>query len=79
LTLPLILITFVDAFVAFEVIVMLLLIAPGRFVSYFTVIFEDAPGAIGSLGHAGTVQPQDPLAFEMINGALPVFLNSNVH
>ena len=29
----------------------------------------DSPGAIGSLDQFGTVQPQEPLAFEIINGA----------
>ena len=55
-----------------------LLIAPGRFVSYFTRIEPEAPGAIGSLDHSGTVHPHEPLAFEMINGSFPVFLNSKV-
>ena len=56
----------------------LLLIGPGRLVSYFTVIVPEAPGAIGSLGHSGTVHPQEPLALEIIKGASPVFLNSKV-
>ena len=73
-----ILITLFGSLVAFEVIVTLLLIAPCLFVSYFTEITPVAPGAIGSFGHVGTVHPQEPLAFERINGALPVFLNSNV-
>ena len=55
-----------------------LLITPAREVSYFTLIEALAPGAIGSFGHSGTVQPHEPFAFEIINGALPVFLNSNV-
>ena len=63
--------------IAFEVIVTLLLIGPGLFVSYFTLIEPLAPGAIGSFGQVGTVQPHDPLAFDMINGSFPVFLNSN--
>jgi hypothetical protein len=37
-----------------------------------------APGAIGSFGQVGTVQPHEPLEFEMIRGSSPVFLNSNV-
>lgn len=37
-----------------------------------------APGAIGSLGHTGTVQPQEPTALEMINGCLPVFVKAKV-
>jgi hypothetical protein len=56
-----------------------LLITPGRFVSYLTLIDAFAPGAIGSFGHSGTVHPQDPFALEIIKGAFPVFLNSNVH
>ena len=79
LTFPLIRITLEGSFTALEVIVTLLLIAPGRFVSYLTAIEAVAPGAIGSFGHDGTVHPQDPFAFEMINGAFPVFLNSKVH
>ena len=57
---------------------MLLLIGPGRLVSYFTRIEPVAPGAIGSFDHSGTVQPHEPLALEIINGSFPVFLNSNV-
>ncbi len=77
-TSPLILITLFGSLIAFEVIVTLLLIAPGRFVSYLTRIVPFAPGAIGSFGHSGTVQPQDPFALEIIKGSSPVFLNSNV-
>ena len=40
-----------------------------------TSIVPDSPGAIGSLGQFGTVQPQEPLAFEMINGASPELVN----
>ena len=65
-TFPLIRITFVGVFTAFEEIVTLLLIAPGRFVSYFTVIEAVFPGASGSFGQEGTVHPQDPFALEMI-------------
>ena len=78
-TFPLIRITLLGSFTAFEVIVTFLLIAPALLVSYLTEITPLAPGAIGSLGQTGTVQPQDPFAFEIINGSLPVFLNSNVH
>lgn len=46
--------------------------------SYFTLITPVAPGAIGSFGQSGTVQPQDPFALVIIRGSLPVFLNSNV-
>ena len=76
-TSPLILRTLVGVLIALDVIVTLLLIGPGLLVSYFTLILALAPGAIGSLGQVGTVQPQDPFAFEMIRGSLPVFLNSN--
>ena len=62
---------------AFDVIVTLLLIGPGRLVSYFTRMVPFAPGAIGSFGHSGTVQPQEPFALEIIKGSSPVFLNSN--
>jgi len=75
-TSPLMRITLFGSLMAFEVMVTLLLIGPGRFVSYLTRIVPFAPGAIGSFGHSGTVQPQDPLALEMINGSSPVFLNS---
>ena len=40
-----------------------------------TLISPEAPGAIGSLGQSGTVHPQLPLASEITNGSLPVFLN----
>ena len=33
-----------------------------------TSIDPDSPGAIGSLDQFGTVEPQEPLAFEIING-----------
>ena len=78
-TFPLIRTTFVGSFTALEVIVTLLLIAPGRLVSYFTVIVPVLPGAIGSFGHEGTVHPHDPFAFEMIYGSVPVFLKVKVH
>ena len=77
-TSPLMRITLFGSLTAFEVIVTLLLIGPGRFVSYLTRIVPFAPGAIGSFGHSGTVHPQDPFAFEIINGSSPVFLKSNV-
>jgi hypothetical protein len=77
-TFPLILITLFGSFTAFEVIVTFLLIAPALFVSYFTEITPLAPGAIGSFGQDGTVQPQDHCALEIINGAFPVLVNSKV-
>jgi hypothetical protein len=40
-----------------------------------TSIVPDSPGAIGSLGQLGTVQPQEPLALEIIRGALPELVN----
>ena len=61
--------------VALEVTMIVLAIAPTRFVSYFTSIFPVAPGAIGSFGQEGTVHPQLELAPEITSGALPVFLN----
>jgi hypothetical protein len=78
-TLPLIRITFVGSFVAFDVMVTLLLIGPMRFVSYRTLITEVAPGMIGSLSHFGTVHPQEPLHREMIRGSVPSFVTVNWH
>ena len=63
---------------ALEFIVTLLLIGPGRLVSYLTRIDPVAPGAIGSFGHSGTVHPQDPLALDIIKFSVPVFLNSKL-
>lgn len=45
---------------------------------YSTAISPVSPGAIGSFGHFGTVHPQDPFAFDIINGSVPVFVNLNV-
>ena len=50
-TLPLMRITLVGSLDAFEVMVTDLLIGPMRFVSYFTVIAEVFPGAIGAFSH----------------------------
>jgi hypothetical protein len=36
-------------------------------------MFDEAPGAIGSFGQTGTVQPQEPWAFAMIRGSYPYF------
>ena len=41
----------------------------------FALIVPSCPGAIGSLGLSAIVQPQVPLASEIIKGLLPVFLN----
>ena len=57
--------------------VMVLVNLPILFVAYFTPIEADSPGAIGAFGHVGTVQPQLPLAFEIINGAFPVLIRTN--
>ena len=46
--------------------------------SYFTLIEAEAPGAIGSFGHSGTVHPQEPLAFDITKASFPSFVNSNV-
>ena len=44
----------------FEVTVIVLLNGPGRpCVLYVAVILPDLPGAIGSFGQVGVVQPQD--------------------
>lgn len=40
-----------------------------------TSISPTSPGAIGSLGHWGTVQPQDPLQRSMMSGLSPVLVN----
>src|SRR5690554_46342 len=64
--------------VAFEVMVIDLFIGPILLVAYFTSISPLSPGLIGFFGQVGTVQPQDPLAFEIINGSFPVFLNLKV-
>ena len=40
-----------------------------------TSIDPDSPGAIGFLDQLGTVHPQEPLAFEIINGAFPELVN----
>ena len=41
--------------------------------SKVTLILADAPGEIGVFGYSGTVQPQLPVADEMISGASPTF------
>ena len=41
-----------------------------------TPISAEDPGMIGSLGYEGTVQPQEPFAFLIINGSVPLFLNT---
>ena len=41
----------------------------------FTSISPSSPGAMGSLGHFGTVQPQDPLQRSMMSGLSPVLVN----
>ena len=41
-----------------------------------TSILPFAPGMMGSLGQFGTVQPQEPFAFSINNGSVPVFTNS---
>ena len=43
--------------------------------SKVTSISAEAPGGIGSLGHVGTVQPQEPLAVSITSGSLPVLVN----
>ena len=44
----------------------------------FTSIVPVAPGAIGSLGHCGTVHPQDPLHLSRMSGSAPVLVNVKV-
>ena len=67
-TSPLIRMILVGEFTALLVIVTDLLMGPTRSVAYFTVIMEDAPGAMGAVSHLGTVQPQLPLQLLMIKG-----------
>ena len=50
---------------------------PTRLVSYLTIMLEDCPGAIGSLGHCGIVQPHELRTFSRSKGSLPSFLNTN--
>ena len=52
---------------------------PTRFVSYFTEILDDFPGATGSVGFSAVVHPQLVATFVTITGVFPVFLNSNVN
>ena len=47
------------------------------FESKDTFIGAEAPGFIGSFGGSGTVQPQLPLASEMIKSVSPTFLTIN--
>jgi hypothetical protein len=44
-------ITFVGSLAALDVMVTDLLMGPMRFVSYFTVMLDVAPGAMGALSH----------------------------
>ena len=78
-TLPLMRITLVGSLDALDVMVTDLLIGPMRFVSYFTVMAEVAPGAIGAFSHWGTVQPHDPLQREMMSGSVPLLVTVNSH
>ena len=64
-------------FVALEFTVTVLWKLPIRFVSYFTVMFPSAPGAIGSRVHFGVVQPQEARTEFKTNGSVPSFLNLN--
>jgi hypothetical protein len=50
---------------------------PTLFVAYFTFIFSVTPGAIGSRGQVGTVQPHEPFAFLITNGSEPLFVKTN--
>ena len=62
---------------ALVVIVIVLVNLPTLLVAYLTPISEVAPAAIGSLDHVGTVQPQLPFAFLIINGSVPLFVKTN--
>ena len=75
---PLILITIVGVS-ALEVTVMAFLKGPaGLLVSYLTSICPVSPGAIGSSGFLGIVQPQLDFTLLITSGASPVFVNSKV-
>ena len=74
---PVIRIMSVGVFVAFDVMVTDLLNGPILLESYLTLIVPVSPGAIGPLGQLGIVQPHDSLQLEIINGAVPVFVNEN--
>ena len=68
-------------FDAFDVTVIFLSNIPIRIlVSYFTLKFALAPGAIGFLGQlsGNVVQPQAPFILAIVSGVFPVFLNENV-
>ena len=75
-TFPLI-VSLLLAVLAFDEIVTVFVNLPSLLVAYLTDITPDSPGIIGSLGQVGTVQPHDPLALEIINGSLPVLVNTN--
>tara|TARA_B100000902_G_C27207007_1_gene862197 strand:+ start:309 stop:662 length:354 start_codon:yes stop_codon:yes gene_type:complete len=62
---------------ALVVRVMVFVNLPTLLVAYFTPIDAVSPDIIGSLGHSGTVHPQLPFAFLIINGSEPLFVNIN--
>jgi hypothetical protein len=72
--------TFSLGFTEFETTVTTLFCMPGFLFALlnFTVISEDFPGAMGSLGHSVAVQPHWTKTFEMIRGCYPEFTNLNV-
>lgn len=74
---PLMRTIFSGAFIALLLMVTDLLIGPTRLLSYFTVMMDEVPGAIGAVSHLGTVQPQLPLQLLMINGWSPVLVTLN--
>ena len=61
---------------ALETTVMVFLIGLTSCVSYFTSISPFSPGRIGFSGFLGIVQPQVEVTLVIINGAVPVFVNS---
>ena len=69
--------SFSTVFWAFEITVIVGFCGPTLFLAvYLTEIFPRLPGAIGSLGLVGTVQPQEPFTSMMTKSAVPVFVNS---
>ena len=76
-TSPLIRMILVGEFTALLVMVTDLLMGPTRLLSYFTVMMDVLPGAIGAVAQVGTVQPQLPLQLLMIKGWSPVLVTLN--
>ena len=76
---PFILMIFTGLLVALDCMVTDLFIKPILLVSYLTFNSPVFPGAIGSLGHEGTVHPHEPLAFEITKSSEPVLVKTKTH